>query len=110
MALVRCIECNAEVSSRAPACPKCGCPIADIPRRRPHSPRVQTIQKTGKKYKLGMLLSMLLAMGGCVGAVAANAASEKAGANPAVPIFILASLAGLLWFIIVRILTWWDHG
>ncbi len=27
MALIRCPECSREVSSRAPACPGCGCPL-----------------------------------------------------------------------------------
>ncbi|MFZ6773026.1 zinc-ribbon domain-containing protein [Undibacterium sp. SXout7W] len=31
MALINCSECNAEVSDKAAACPKCGNPISKIP-------------------------------------------------------------------------------
>ena len=27
MALIKCLECGAEISDRALECPKCGCPI-----------------------------------------------------------------------------------
>ncbi len=30
MALIRCPECNKEISSRAASCPNCGCPIAEV--------------------------------------------------------------------------------
>lgn len=42
MALINCSECNNEVSDRAVACPKCGCPISN------KVEPVQTIQKTGE--------------------------------------------------------------
>jgi len=28
MALIACMECGAEISDKAAACPKCGCPLA----------------------------------------------------------------------------------
>lgn len=31
MALIKCPECGSEVSDRASACPRCGCPIAQVP-------------------------------------------------------------------------------
>ena len=30
LALITCPDCGKEVSSRAPACPNCGCPIVDV--------------------------------------------------------------------------------
>ena len=32
MALISCPECSSQVSDKAPACPKCGVPIASTPR------------------------------------------------------------------------------
>ena len=30
MALIQCTECGGQVSDKAPACPKCGCPVASM--------------------------------------------------------------------------------
>ena len=30
MALIKCTECKKKFSSRAPACPRCGCPTEDV--------------------------------------------------------------------------------
>lgn len=40
MALISCPECNAEVSDQAPACPKCGHPIAEQPKKQFTGPPV----------------------------------------------------------------------
>lgn len=29
MALIKCPECEKEISDKAPACPHCGCPLTD---------------------------------------------------------------------------------
>ncbi|MBT6752309.1 MAG: zinc ribbon domain-containing protein, partial [Candidatus Thioglobus sp.] len=54
MGLIKCSECNNEVSSKASSCPKCGAPIAiDNASSSEVTGEAQvTIQETSKVFKL----------------------------------------------------------
>lgn len=62
MALIECPDCSQEVSNAAPYCPNCNRPIAQEP--------VQTVEQTGKGYKLQMILAILLFVVGLISCMA----------------------------------------
>lgn len=96
MALQACPDCGHQVSSKAPSCVKCGSPIA-----------VQTIEATGKKWKMMQLFGGLLLVLGFAG-VCGGAASSSSGDNPmVVALVVLAGLILLLWG---RFGAWWHHA
>ena len=108
-----CPDCGREVSKRAASCPNCGCPlnappIAAIPTARPGTPRTtQTIEATGKQWKLVQLaggMMMLLGMAGCwITLFNPNQHTEG---------FVLGfvGLAGGGVWIVGRLGSWWYHG
>lgn len=97
--LSTCPDCGARVSLSADACPRCGCPF-DTPRTRP---RTQTIQQTGKVWKIQLLISSLiwsvLTVVGCAGFWSNEPDFRPSG------LFVV----GFLWFA-ARVLAWWFHG
>jgi len=108
MVLIKCPDCGVQVSSIADSCPKCGYPIAGGGTTQAHGGKIQTIEQTSKRYKLQQLLSSLLSIGSVVVMVVAFSGDQpsfEAGAFG-----LLGLLVGLIWFIVVRFLTWWHHG
>jgi hypothetical protein len=95
MSLIACPDCSTSVSDAAPACPKCGRPIA-----------ATTIEQTGKNVKGTQLLGAMLTIGGCVTTIAhASDAGSMAGLYGS-----LAFVAGLLIFTWARLRGWWQYG
>ena len=108
MALIKCPECGTEVSSSADNCPKCAYPISGGGSTQAHGGKIQTVEQSSKRYKLQQLLSSLLIIG-CI--IAIIAGSSGNAPNSGVTGFAaLGIVVGLIWFIIVRFLTWWHHG
>ena len=104
MALIKCSECNREVSDKASACLGCGAPIAAAGAGTP----IQTIQKTSKRLKAQSLLSgILAAFGGLVVILSSIAASETHSPMPTFPIILF--MAGFVWYVSVKIRIWWHH-
>ena len=97
MALIKCEECAAEISDKSSSCIKCGCPV---------DAQVQVIEQTAKKYKGQMLAAsglVIISMFGCMGGAAAN--------SPGMTVFsTLCFAGGVVWFVSIRFLTWWNHG
>jgi hypothetical protein len=96
MALIQCGECAQQVSDKAPACPRCGAPVA-AGEARP----VVTTQQTAKRYK-GMQLWGAVIL--CIGVV-----MMMAGGNSAVW-GLLVGLAGCGLYAVGRFRAWWNHG
>lgn len=72
MALVPCPECKQQISDRATACPRCGCPVPE-PAREPPPPR----QPLGPiKYLYGGFLLLGLVIAGYIYLVAFDSFSE----------------------------------
>ena len=97
MALVSCPECGNSVSERAPACPKCGAPIA-----------AQTIEATGKGWKAAQLIFGLGAVASiiwCVASCTSLQRGEQLNPAPMIPLFV-----SLLGYAGARIGAWWHHG
>lgn len=63
MALVACGECNAEISDKAPACPKCGAPTGmaktDPMPIAPHVQLVKSAKSRGVYIILGLFFGLL---------------------------------------------------
>ena len=87
MALIKCSDCNNEVSENAPSCPKCGNPIMAI-----------TIEKTSKRWKQGKIWGIVLFIAG----VAIAADGEMAG-------LILVPISFFV-FVGSSIGSWWHHS
>jgi DNA-directed RNA polymerase subunit RPC12/RpoP len=51
MALIKCAECGKEISDQAAACPNCGNPVGM---------RAVTIQRTHKRWKIGIIIAVVL--------------------------------------------------
>lgn len=107
MALIKCPECGHEVSEHAESCPKCAYPIAGGGSSQAHAGKIQTIEKTAKRYKLQQLLATFL----CVGSVVTTCVGFSEERAPSAGAFgILGLVIGVIWFIMVRFMTWWHHG
>lgn len=63
--------------------------------------KTQTVEQTGKVWKLQMVLSVLAAIIGTVGAVGTT--GDKSG-------FVVLLVVGLVWFVFARVMAWWFHG
>lgn len=86
MALIKCPECQEEVSDQAVSCPFCG-----------YAFRAVTVEQTGKVWKLVKLMSVLMLI---VGAMFIKQNQLLSNA--------LLSL-GVIFFIISSIGKWWNN-
>lgn len=103
MALIKCPECERDLSSKATACPHCGYPIertAQGPRR------VQIIEQTGRRWKAVRALGWLLISVGAVVLVAELAADDSRDAA----VGVWTGLAGVACLWISRAGAWWYYG
>ena len=117
MALIKCPECGAQVSSSAESCPKCAYPIAgrDVSTLA-HSRKIQTVEQTSRRYKLQLVLSSLLIIGSMLlyipmlitdfGGVTPKEDSGTSGSSYC----LLVLCVGLLWHCVARFKAWWHHG
>lgn len=103
MALITCSDCGASVSDRAPACPKCGAPIAAGGPGRASTPVVTEL--TSKRLKLQTLLAAATIVIGFV--VIMNTSASSSVASSVIGTLML--LVGLVWLVITRIRIWWNH-
>jgi hypothetical protein len=53
MALISCPECGSEVSDKAPTCPKCGVPIASVPKE----VLIHFARVSGQVFNIGVSVS-----------------------------------------------------
>lgn len=104
MALINCPECNQEVSNLATECPKCAYPISGGGTTQASGGKVQTVEQTGKIYKLNKILSALFI---CVG-ICVVVVGFQTGSRPSIGIAMVA--IGFIWFCITSFLSWWHHG
>lgn len=103
MALIKCPECEQDVSSSAKACPHCGyslSPTAD------DSGQVQIIEHTRKGWKAIRALGWLLIVAGGLVLFAAWQSGNTNGAKAGWRIV----LAGVGCIVLGRVGAWWYHG
>lgn len=87
MALINCPECGKSISNKAAACPHCGNPITQIQTEKQAPVKV-------KKFNVQKLFAVLLTLVSLVALVATKGTV----------IWGILFLAGLAWFIVLRIL------
>lgn len=104
MSLSTCPDCGNQVSSLAYVCPKCGRPVHDEKTTLRRPDRTQPIELTGKPYKLGMLIGLMMWLGGCI----ATFGGREQGGEPAD--MVVLSLVGFVVMVVFKILAWWHHG
>ncbi len=108
MALIKCPECGTDISDKAAACPKCAYPIAGISTEESHTGKVQTIEKTRKKYKMQIFIAALLVIIGFF-LIISNVSSQQSNVA-ALILGAFATVGGVIWLIIAEFSSWWHHG
>jgi hypothetical protein len=71
---------------------------------------IVTTQLTSKAFKRQQLWAALLIIVSLVGIMAAQATDARERSVGWAALWILGLLGGLIWFLVVRIRTWWHHG
>lgn len=107
MALITCSDCGASVSDRAPACPKCGAPIAAAGPG--GAPITVVTELTSKRLKRQTLLSAATIV---IGFIVIMSGAGQASANGAASNSMIGSLlilGGIVWLTVTRIRIWWNH-
>jgi hypothetical protein len=104
MALIKCSECEREISDKAKTCPGCGAPINGAITDEP----VQTIQITSKKLKKQYVIANLILFIGFF-ALIYNIVHAVYGLQSisAIPIILIA--IGIIGVIIIKFRIWWQH-
>ncbi len=105
MPLTKCPDCRREVSTRAEACPHCGCPLTikpDVVGGR----RVQTVEHTAKRYNLAILIGGVLSAVGII--MALPSCFYETGLVGTIGQWLV--VVGLPLYFGARILAWWHHG
>ena len=111
MALIKCSECHHEVSDRAASCPKCGAPIANAVATGTSTVTTESTSKRMKKHQLigvALLISGILTT--CIGQRAPTVEKMTSSDMTFAAIGLLLFLAGITWYIVARIRSWWHHG
>ena len=111
---IRCPNCNNihtvpdEYKGKQVICPGCGLqttamPVQVQPKKKPvhvnTHPKVQTIERTGKKYKAAMLVGGLVTILGVVGIT-------SGGSEHGMPMVVI----GLAVYFVAKVGAWWAHG
>lgn len=107
MALVTCPDCSASVSDRAPACPKCGAPIASVKEVAAAGVPLTTTQVTSKRLKGHILISALLFWGGVLLMFTMRSQPGDSGSAPIIGSFAIT--IGLIWYVVTKARIWWHH-
>ena len=97
MGLIKCPDCEREISATAVSCPNCGRPISPGVMLKPATP--VTIEATSKSYKGSMAVGVL----GILGAVVLLMLG-------ATEIGVIMGLLGFALYIGARLGAWWGNG
>jgi hypothetical protein len=101
MSLISCPECKSQISSLAPNCPKCGCPVSGLGEATAAGTQIITTQQTAKKFKRHMLIGGALC---CAGIVVIISKTENSLLGTG------TFLIGLIWYLAARTRAWWNNG
>ena len=104
MSLINCPDCNKEVSSNAPACVGCGAPLANQESKGSGVAQLTTIQETSKKSKAHKLIAIAMILAG----IFIFWVGTDLGYPPEISGFVMA--AGVAFYMINKISTWWHHA
>lgn len=108
MALINCPDCGNEVSDRAEACPNCARPIRDASTP---AEGVQTIEDTGKRWKLMRVVGTLAFLGGFVVLLIVAGSGSEGGepSNASIVLAISTVFGGMVLYLWARVGKWWHH-
>jgi hypothetical protein len=95
MALIKCTECQTEISDKAKTCLKCGCPISNS--MKDDSTVLQ--EQTSKKLKIQQVYAACIMIAGIFLSIWLD--YIKLGG--------LLAFCGLVWLSIINIQIWWKH-
>jgi len=98
MGLIKCSECDKEVSEKAPSCPFCGNPIANSP---------VLIEQTAKKWKLVRLISWIMILGGVF--LFLKGLGSGGMNSPSLWMGICIGFFGIVGNLIGKLGSWWHH-
>jgi hypothetical protein len=94
VSLIKCPDCDKDVSTQEPSCPHCGRPLT-----------VEEIEVatelTGKRYKLFLVISILVCGLGWILLFSGDESSAYTGRY-----FIVIGFTG---YIVAKLLIWWEH-
>src|SRR5216683_1649058 len=101
MALIKCSECNKEISDQAPACPNCGKPT------RPRTVAAVLIELTSKKWKrikliawISIIVSFFIFM---------NGLGNGGFNNPITGVGLTCGFASVIMLFVGKFGAWWHH-
>ena len=97
MALIKCPECQTEVSDKALSCPKCACPIIET-KQSVNAGRKQLIKQLFQKHKIQTILSISLFLIGVIGGVVGRFLDVPGIATMLCP---FVAILGMLWLMII---------
>ncbi len=103
MALIKCPECNRDVSDKAATCPHCGYPLGWTT---PGLRRVQVIERTERRWKALRALGWLLILAGVAVFLRELAADDFRGAA----LGWWLGGAGVACLVTSSAGAWWYHG
>jgi len=106
MALIRCLECNNQVSNTAATCPQCGAPIVAALGNKSGGIPLTTVQKTSKKLKAHIMFSSIIIWTGLFWAIM-DISNAKQGEESLFPWLMV--VVGFVWHAFTRFRVWWHH-
>lgn len=101
--LIKCTECNREISDQATACPGCGAPIRkdNVTAAAGGGAGIQTIEQTSKRWKSTQLAGGILIAIGIV---------MMFNGDGVAAVGIFAALIGIAMYVYARVGAWWQNG
>jgi hypothetical protein len=109
MALISCPDCKYEVSNLAPACHKCGRPIAQIKNIAATKEPLTTTQLTSKKYKVHAVISSILALFGAPMFLIPAVLFSNDGNFEQAFTFAFFGVAIMVYWLFIKMKIWWHH-
>ncbi len=97
MSLIKCSECQKDISDEAISCPFCGKPNK--------IEKIHTIELTSKKWKIVKIISVLLIFIG----VLIGFSGESKGGDAVTGFGVFVVFLGLIMFIVGKIGAWWSN-
>ena len=108
MALIKCPECNHQVSNTAATCPQCGAPIAEAMGSKAAGAPLTTVQETSKKLKIQIVIASIIFWIGVVWLIGGVVSANQGGGEPSSMAGLLL-FVGIVWYMVTRFRIWWHH-
>lgn len=112
MALIKCPECQTEISDQAPTCPRRGLPLkkemsTTINIDKIVEKKIQTIQLTSKRWKAIKVAAVILFIIGLI--VVSQGHAHNNGQNATTGIGIFLIFISIIAFFVAKFGAWWHN-